>query len=666
MRKLLRVLAFSLLVASLFTGAVAWAEGTYGDAIKAYIAKDYATAFKLLVPLADDNNGKALFSLAQLYYNGNGVSQNVSTAYALFSLAKARDSQRAQTYLDSISAKIGEEGVAEGGKLAASYKPGNLRELLGLDVKVVEVASAAPPAENNALLPNLNPPVDGLEFHEAIAVPKNIGQSPAWQLPKRDLAPYANAPPLDAPAMPADLLAAYPATTAQFKPEDYTSLTPDQVMERLGNPPVLPQQDRNNSSAAYVGKDGNPFTGVMIRTRGSKILHGTVTTGKKVIVDITKILNGKKHGSSWNWSVFNPNAVTKCKVVSPALCGIYALNNYSEGKESGLQLEFNKKGELDTVQDYTGKDGKTHWSYIFERGALSGVYYYEGGRLSQKISISGKSIEVAKYDLSQQDNNSYQAVEYREGFMEYSSKKVNNKRDGNHLEYAHKQLKEWISYKDGEKNGPSREYAFSDDSVRYLRSERFFVNGKMDGPWWQFDKDGKVIFKMWKNGQLDGLFVEKHYEKGFFKAGKKEGPYLHFNYKGILSEINEYKNGEIDGKDLKFSDDGSRLEQYIEYKKGSINGRWIEYQLGSNGKNVSVSSKMYVNGIQQGMARKYYMNGKIKLESYYNTAGKLHGLRKAFHSDGTEEGETTYVDGVEKGPYRKFDGEGKLIKEGVH
>lgn len=149
--------------------------GTYEEAIKAYLAKNYARAYALLLPLADAGDRRALYSLALMYHRGQGITQDSRKAYAMFQLAKARGSRRAQSYLDSISASIGREGVAIGDALAARYTPGNLPELLNTGTQAVAGGPLASPTDNMGLPADPNEPGNQSKPQKPVTRPGNGG-----------------------------------------------------------------------------------------------------------------------------------------------------------------------------------------------------------------------------------------------------------------------------------------------------------------------------------------------------------------------------------------------------------------------------------------------------------------------------------------------------------
>lgn len=64
-----------LAVLALLASVEAWA-GDWEDGYAAYMQGDYDTAFRLLKPLAEQDNALAQEMLGVMYQNGQGVQQN--------------------------------------------------------------------------------------------------------------------------------------------------------------------------------------------------------------------------------------------------------------------------------------------------------------------------------------------------------------------------------------------------------------------------------------------------------------------------------------------------------------------------------------------------------------------------------------------------------------
>jgi TPR repeat protein len=76
----------------------AWA-GPYEDADAAYQRRDYATALRLMRPLAEQGNVEAQINLGNMYFDGNGVTQDYAESVKWYLLAAAHGSADAQIAL---------------------------------------------------------------------------------------------------------------------------------------------------------------------------------------------------------------------------------------------------------------------------------------------------------------------------------------------------------------------------------------------------------------------------------------------------------------------------------------------------------------------------------------------------------------------------------------
>src|SRR6202035_6044415 len=75
------------------------AAGPGQDAMAAYARGDYATALRLLRPLADQGDAQAQYNLGALYDNGQGVPQNYAEAMKWYRKAADQGDSRGQNNL---------------------------------------------------------------------------------------------------------------------------------------------------------------------------------------------------------------------------------------------------------------------------------------------------------------------------------------------------------------------------------------------------------------------------------------------------------------------------------------------------------------------------------------------------------------------------------------
>ena len=98
------------------------AAGPLEDADAAVKRRDYATALRLIRPLAEQGDASAQYNLGVFYDNGLGVPQDYVTAHMWFNLAAARRNRDAERDRDKIAAQMTPEQIAEAQKLAREWK----------------------------------------------------------------------------------------------------------------------------------------------------------------------------------------------------------------------------------------------------------------------------------------------------------------------------------------------------------------------------------------------------------------------------------------------------------------------------------------------------------------------------------------------------------------
>jgi uncharacterized protein len=93
-------------------------QGRLMDAGAAYARKDYATALRLLRPLADQGNAHAQNHLGVMYVHGQGVPQNYVLAHMWANLAAAHGLELASATRDLAAAKMTPAQITEAQRLA--------------------------------------------------------------------------------------------------------------------------------------------------------------------------------------------------------------------------------------------------------------------------------------------------------------------------------------------------------------------------------------------------------------------------------------------------------------------------------------------------------------------------------------------------------------------
>ncbi len=97
-------LATALLFAFLVALAPAWAQSDrYSAPNEAYAKKDFATAHKLWLAIAEEGNASAYFNLGRMYLFGEGVPIDFVEAYKWFALADKAGQPQAKAGLTRVS-----------------------------------------------------------------------------------------------------------------------------------------------------------------------------------------------------------------------------------------------------------------------------------------------------------------------------------------------------------------------------------------------------------------------------------------------------------------------------------------------------------------------------------------------------------------------------------
>ena len=99
------------------------AAGPLEDADAAISRRDYATAVRLVRPLAEQGDANAQYNLGVFYDNGLGVPQDKVSAYTWLNLSAAQGRDGAAAFRDLIARRMTPAQIAEAQKRAREWKP---------------------------------------------------------------------------------------------------------------------------------------------------------------------------------------------------------------------------------------------------------------------------------------------------------------------------------------------------------------------------------------------------------------------------------------------------------------------------------------------------------------------------------------------------------------
>ena len=119
-RTLKHAIAAVLLVLSFVEPVTA---GPMEDADAALKRRDYASALRLIRPLAEQGDANAQYNFGVFYDNGLGVPQDKVRAYMWFNLSAAQGREGAAAFRDLIARRTTPAQIAEAQRLAREWKP---------------------------------------------------------------------------------------------------------------------------------------------------------------------------------------------------------------------------------------------------------------------------------------------------------------------------------------------------------------------------------------------------------------------------------------------------------------------------------------------------------------------------------------------------------------
>src|SRR5262245_19751044 len=98
------------------------AAGPLEDADAAVKKRDYATAVRIIRPLAEQGDARAQYTLGVFYDNGLGVPHDLVTSYMWFDLSAAQGKEGAAAFRDLIARRMTPAQIAEAQRLARERK----------------------------------------------------------------------------------------------------------------------------------------------------------------------------------------------------------------------------------------------------------------------------------------------------------------------------------------------------------------------------------------------------------------------------------------------------------------------------------------------------------------------------------------------------------------
>ncbi len=396
------------------------------------------------------------------------------------------------------------------------------------------------------------------------------------------------------------------------------------------------------------------FNTIPVEVRGKKIITKRLYhKGESGLSNLGDFTENQRRGY---WYFFNKSG------------SIYGEGEYDgNGLQTGLWKWYNEKGNL--VRSYTMKEGE-----------LNGTFtdYFEDGNIDERIEFKNDMRNGSSKDYyrngglfsNQQykDNKLVGKMLYyhKNGVIQYTfSRNEEEKLHGTFKQYyPNQQLKEIVSYNEGSIDSMGTSYYANGQ----IQSRFDYKNGKGDGPYLEYFPNGEIERKgTYSEGTVVGENVDyfsngKLYQKSIYDVdGKLTGLLQEFDKDGVKFKEFDYKKGNIvayryydkqgniiQQAEKKFGEfefkgyypDGTILSQGTYDSKGGKEGEWKFY-----GKNGTIETDaFYISNDPSGTRKEFFVNGALNYRENYEE-GVWQGVAKSYYQNGQLHVESVGEDG---------------------
>ena len=362
--------------------------------------------------------------------------------------------------------------------------------------------------------------------------------------------------------------------------------------------------------------------------------------------------------------------------------------NYDMGKLDGQKVNYYENGKLSSKEEYVaGKlngqseyydiDGRKLSSIVYKDDEVTKSYSIKDkdGVMTFDYLVDGDNVIITEFlngqisQVSFVKNNELTGTEYYSDGKKFSSQKFDGEKVEKCIQYQvgdekgkklnlknHKtydlsgNLISHRKFKDGKIHGLSTYYYLNGN----VRSKLNYVDGKEDGNSKLYDKNGNLTQEYYlKEDVLEGLY--KEYKNGVltfaynYKEGKLNGPTMVYHANGAISSIGFYKDDILQGK-LKYYNSNGILTNVDEYENGELtSSTYIE-------RDGTVGSK--INYLQpSGPATRQVSYSPVKYEMNLLN-GELHGPYYGVDDSGDSIYITNFSNGKREGRSRYFSASG--------
>ena len=390
---------------------------------------------------------------------------------------------------------------------------------------------------------------------------------------------------------------------------------------------------------------------------------------------------------------------------------------YKEGRKNGIRKIYTDEKIIETffrdytiqnIEKYYDKEGNLRLTIPYENGLMQG-YAKEYDKAKNIIAVTEynkgyiiKKENINKIDRYQMKQGSWKTF-WDNGNLQMEGYYINNKKNGFFKYYNEEgvflQIEKW---KNDELITDAIETKQLEKRTAYhpngrIKTEAFYFNDKAEGIRREYDMNGNVvqsyIFKsdaligegiVDENGWKQGEWKEFYEESGELKAkgkykdnkavgyweyyfpegnielkgeytqqGNKDGEWIWYYPDNKILMIENYYNGNYDGKVFSLNEKGDTLFSG-NYDDGLENGKFMY-------KNDSVIEEhYYMNGLKHGNWKIYYPNGKLKETAHFDN-DLQEGKTISYWENGRKKSKYNYTGGLLNGKSYIYDEEGNHL-----
>ncbi|MFZ4785681.1 MAG: hypothetical protein ACOYLH_09395 [Flavobacteriales bacterium] len=343
---------------------------------------------------------------------------------------------------------------------------------------------------------------------------------------------------------------------------------------------------------------------------------------------------------------------------------IVSESTYENGKESGAGKAFHDNG-APQYEYSVNANGEVPVTYFSENGIKSSTMTMKGSDpIGKATYYLANGNEDYSLDFVNGKTNGSFVTHFSDGTKSVEGEFKDGEREGLWKYYYHEGgVKEEGTYKNGELNGEWKNYYPNGQ----LETTSFYKSDKLDGVRKEYGRTGAVISEIEykqgkavaykyldKNGNVikeakssgGKVFIESYNEigikfaEGMIEKENRVGEWKFYYPNGVLKEINNYKDGELDGKATSYHENG-KVSSEMYYEKGLAQGYYREYnQIGT------ITEEGYYEDSQlHGPITAYYNNGQLRSKDFY-WKGSKNGEQVDYRLDGSRDISFFYHHGI--------------------